>query len=950
MFDPYDKWLGIAGEERPVTYYELLDIDPEETDPDVITSAAKKQKSRVIAHQDGPNRKAVDRLVKEINQAKATLLDKTKRREYDRGLVKANGKNGKNGDFDFDDEGDDSANTSDSRLDARQRRRSASKRSSRNASPPWLWPIMGVAALLIVGSIVTAVVLTSKKKSDEPTKKEVAQVKEEGSAPAPIPKKEEKAVAKPEKQPEAKPAAPAVVTLPSPQPQPQPAPPPPSPPPPPKFVKMKVPDSTSQAKATATIQAAYKADYAKTKPDEKLALAAKFLQPGRENRKDPAEWFVMLREARDLSVQGRWPRLAVEAVKEIDKWFIIDPHAMKIEVLTAVNDSVKEDDKESLKETAARIIPQVAMSQISAALDDDNYEAALKLLAIADSATRKGKEKLKESAEDKSEGKPKDKADDKAKNKGDDKVKASEKSDEKPDEMPKEKTRDENLARIESRKKEVIDLQRAYQQFTEAQSKLKQTPDDPTANLIVGKHLCYFHAKWDEGLSLLAKSADPLIRPVAMKELGKPVKFKEQLALADDWWELSKKEESRKENNLVAHAMFWYDRANQIAEGPDKIKVADRIKEAKKRGLTHLPRLLPGSFYGRVNAEERTLLLREGGGSMASEEAVELGLEWLAQHQFLKKDRGLWSTNAFNQAGQCTCVDPGEKHDIAGTAFGLLPFLGAGETHKSGKYKDVVSRGIQYLVSKQKKEGNFDDNYYENALATIAVCEACGLTRDKVLARNAQAAVYYMASVQNSDGSWGYGKGSPGDLSVTGWQFSALKAAVYADLHVPAGVISRVANFLDKVADPGGLGYGYNTPGAGRATSATGWLCREYLGWGPDNPKLVKGINNLVQSANFPTREAPGIYFTCYNTQVMHHYGDKPWENWNRATRDLLIDLQDKGKIPGLEHMKGSWAPSTGEWDKQGGRLMYTALALITLETYYYHVPLYGYGEALWRE
>jgi hypothetical protein len=326
------------------------------------------------------------------------------------------------------------------------------------------------------------------------------------------------------------------------------------------------------------------------------------------------------------------------------------------------------------------------------------------------------------------------------------------------------------------------------------------------------------------------------------------------------------------------------------------------------------------------------------------------GLEWLAQHQFQKKNRGLWPTDTFNQAGQCNCADPGEKHDIAGTALGLLPFLGAGETHRSGKYKDVIQRGITYLLSKQKKEGNYDNNNYENALATIAVCEASALARDRDLARSALASVRYLASIQNADGSWGYGKGSAGDLSVTGWQFAALKSAVYAGLPVPKGVIARTANFLDKVADSSGLGYGYNTPSAVRTTSATGLLCREYLGWGPDNAKLTKGINHLLQSANFPTRESPSLYFVCYTTQVMHHFGDKPWETWNKAVRDLLVDLQDQGKIPGLEHQKGSWAPSPGEWEKQGGRLLYTSLALITLETYYYHVPLYNYGEALWQE
>ena len=62
------------------------------------------------------------------------------------------------------------------------------------------------------------------------------------------------------------------------------------------------------------------------------------------------------------------------------------------------------------------------------------------------------------------------------------------------------------------------------------------------------------------------------------------------------------------------------------------------------------------------------------------------------------------------------------------------------------------------------------------------------------------------------------------------------------------------------------------------------------------------------------------------------------------TVRDLLIDLQDKGDDPKHVHQKGSWSPRADPYAKQGGRIMFTALAIITLETYYYHVPLYGYG------
>src|SRR5262249_6406412 len=256
----------------------------------------------------------------------------------------------------------------------------------------------------------------------------------------------------------------------------------------------------------------------------------------------------------------------------------------------------------------------------------------------------------------------------------------------------------------------------------------------------------------------------------------------------------------------------------------DRGPVEERLRKLKDSGLEERPpRLLPGSYFGR-GVEDKVLLLRDGGGTMRSEEAVERGLEWLAAHQ---SSSGAWSLDGFHLAGKCTCSEPGQKFDIAATGLALLPFLGAGEVQPKSKYRMVVLKGLQFLIGKQKQEGNFSDNMYENALATTALCEAYGLMKDRDarLKGPAQAAVNYILKAQNAEGGWGYSPGAKGDTSVTGWQFSALKAAYYANLVTPAARFNRVPKFLEKVADPNGLGYGYNTPAAPPRTSATAVLC-----------------------------------------------------------------------------------------------------------------------------
>jgi hypothetical protein len=51
MFDPYEKWLGIPTDRRPVDYYQLLGIDPEEADDAVIQEAAEQQVAKLRRHQ-----------------------------------------------------------------------------------------------------------------------------------------------------------------------------------------------------------------------------------------------------------------------------------------------------------------------------------------------------------------------------------------------------------------------------------------------------------------------------------------------------------------------------------------------------------------------------------------------------------------------------------------------------------------------------------------------------------------------------------------------------------------------------------------------------------------------------------------------------------------------------------------------------------------------------------
>jgi hypothetical protein len=302
----------------------------------------------------------------------------------------------------------------------------------------------------------------------------------------------------------------------------------------------------------------------------------------------------------------------------------------------------------------------------------------------------------------------------------------------------------------------------------------------------------------------------------------------------------------------------------------------------------------------------------------------------------------------------------GMNNDIAGTAFGLLPFLAGGETHKPNNedktkkqynYQKVVEGGLRFLMSKQNKEGDFGGGMYAHGLATIAMCEAYGLTSDPTLKVSAQRALDFICKAQGPGGGWDYSPRTARiDTSVGGWQLMALKSGQMGGLSVPTQTLKGAEQWLETVGTADKTGYGYSGPGETYTMSAVGLLCRQYLGWTPRNKALIDGVEKLK-------RVKPGqvnnMYYYYYSTQVMHHMGGDSWEFWNTGMdkktgqkahdgmRDILIKSQDKGTDPKRPAQKGSWDPRADAHGAAGGRIMITSLSMLTLEVYYRHLPLY---------
>ena len=86
-FDPYHRWLGVPPGARPPTHYQLLGVAPGEADAEVIHAAAVRQTAYVRNFQSGPRAADASRVLSELAEARLTLTDPARRRQYDARLA-----------------------------------------------------------------------------------------------------------------------------------------------------------------------------------------------------------------------------------------------------------------------------------------------------------------------------------------------------------------------------------------------------------------------------------------------------------------------------------------------------------------------------------------------------------------------------------------------------------------------------------------------------------------------------------------------------------------------------------------------------------------------------------------------------------------------------------------------------------------------------------------------
>jgi|688.fasta_scaffold20328_7 hypothetical protein len=342
-----------------------------------------------------------------------------------------------------------------------------------------------------------------------------------------------------------------------------------------------------------------------------------------------------------------------------------------------------------------------------------------------------------------------------------------------------------------------------------------------------------------------------------------------------------------------------------------------------------------------VDEASKQELVDAFGGRPETLEAIRRGLHWLA---VVQHEDGRWKLQSFpaGPGGEKFTGQGRNSTDAGATGLALLPLLGDGHTPLSGRYQDQVSRGLQWLVKNQKPDGDLTVGppnqamMYGHGIATIALCEAFGMTRETWLQEPAQRAIDFIVKAQHAAGGWRYQPGQPGDTSVVGWQVMALKSGQMAGLTVPETTLEKARAFLETCrSGPDKSQFSY-TPGAGPGRpgiTGEGLLCMQYLGWKRDSAEVRATTDFMLK--NLPKLGKFDSYHLYYGTQSLFHVQGQPWEQWNKATSETVLATQIKDG----PHA-GTWDPND-EWEQQGGRIYSTSLRLLMLEVYFRHLPLY---------
>ena len=351
-------------------------------------------------------------------------------------------------------------------------------------------------------------------------------------------------------------------------------------------------------------------------------------------------------------------------------------------------------------------------------------------------------------------------------------------------------------------------------------------------------------------------------------------------------------------------------------------------------------------------------MTRGGGmyGDAQTEGAVLKALRWLKKTQ---QSDGSWKPSP-----------------VSNTGLAILAFLAHGETPSSKEFGNTVQRAMQFLIDDfymDKKSGfakfrHGGGSEYDFLIATYALCEAYGMTRNPNTKIVAMQTLQRIVDNQGPTGGWDYNMkktSTRDDMSYAGWALQALKAGKMAGMH-PNGLDECIKKAIKclKTRNFKNGGFNYTAGGGPTGLTATGCLAMQLLGFMNENEVKTsldtmrtwlpsfEGNKGKKLTEALPTGNPQ--YYCYYASQCKYQAGMcqgatpanvKSWQDWNIAMKALypstIITLPETIEGPdGKPRKIGYWKMNKAESTcASGGDTMTTCLCALQLMVYYRYLP-----------
>jgi hypothetical protein len=150
--------------------------------------------------------------------------------------------------------------------------------------------------------------------------------------------------------------------------------------------------------------------------------------------------------------------------------------------------------------------------------------------------------------------------------------------------------RDSRLTQpLTTRRDELGEVARAAGLVAPARRVLASKPDDPAANLAVGRFLCFWKGDWAAGLPKLAAGSSASLKTLAGRELAVSPSADDMAELADQWWNLAQENDGVSRKEIQLHARGWYAKAADAApDGTQKIRLQRKLLDTESIAATRL--------------------------------------------------------------------------------------------------------------------------------------------------------------------------------------------------------------------------------------------------------------------------------------------------------------------------------------------------------------------------